>query len=383
MDLARYVVDAVVLEGRSYREVARAHGVSKSYVGKLVRRFREGGYETLGPRSRAPKRIPHRTADAIEDEIVALRKELGEIGVDAGAITIAYHLGLRHERVPAISTIWRVLRRRGFVVPQPHKRPRSSWIRFEAQLPNECWQSDVTHWHLGDGREVEIVNFLDDHSRMAVGSRVLAVATAPTVLEVFRAAGARWGFPAALLTDNGCVYTTWHRGGPNVMQTELLAMGIDYRHSRPYHPQTCGKVERFHQTMKGFLARQPKATSIEELQRQVDHFVAYYNDVRPHRATGRRPPKVAFEARDRARPSGPRIHVGRGVRVRRDRISQAGNVTLRHASRLFHIGVGHAHDGKRVTLLIDGLDVRVISMDGELLRHLTLDPSRDYQPMER
>ncbi len=151
MDLARYVVDAVVLEGRSYREVAAAHGISKSYVGKIVGRFREGGYEAIGPRSRATKRIPHRTPDALEDEIVALRKELTDLGFDAGAQTIHYHLGLRQTPVPSVSTIWRVLRRRGFVTPQPHKRPRSSWVRFEAQLPNECWQSDVTHWRLEDG----------------------------------------------------------------------------------------------------------------------------------------------------------------------------------------------------------------------------------------
>jgi transposase InsO family protein len=282
--------------------------------------------------------------------------------------------------VPSVSTIWRVLRRRGFVTPQPHKRPRSSWIRFEATLPNECWQSDVTHWRLADGTEVEVVNFLDDHSRLAVASRVLGVATAPRVLEVFREAGARWGFPAALLTDNGCVYTTWHRGGPNVMQSELLALGIDYRHSRPYHPQTCGKVERLHQTLKRWLAKQPTARSIAELQAQVDRFLAYYNETRPHRALGRRPPRAAFDARDKARPTGPRIRVGAGVRVRRDRIDRNGKVTLRHRTRLHHIGVGHAHKGKRVTLLVDGLDVRVISQDGELLRHLTLDPSRDYQP---
>jgi transposase InsO family protein len=380
MDLARYVVDAVVVEGRSYREVARAHGVSKSWVGKLVGRFRAGGYPAIEPRSRAARRIPHRTPDALEDEIVALRKELAELGVDAGAQTIHYHLGTRHEAVPSVSTIWRVLRRRGFVTPQPHKRPRSSWIRFEAQLPNECWQSDVTHWRLGDRTEVEIVNFIDDHSRLAVAARVLGTATAPQVLRVFRAAGERWGLPAALLTDNGCVYTTWHRGGPNVMQTELLALGIEFRHSRPYHPQTCGKVERFHQTMKAFLARQPPAGSIAELQTQVDRFVAYYNEVRPHRARERRPPRVAFEARDRARPSGPMIRVGTGVRVRRDRIDNNGKVTLRHRTRMHHIGVGHAHKGKRVIMLVDGLDVRVVSQDGELLRQLTLDPTRDYQP---
>jgi transposase InsO family protein len=379
MDLARYVVDAVVLEGRSYREVARAHGVSKSWVGKLVGRFRAGGYPAVEPRSRAAKHIPHRTPDALEDEIALLRKELAELGMDAGAATIHYHLSTRHEAVPSVSTIWRVLRRRGFVTPQPHKRPRSSWIRFEARLPNECWQSDVTHWHLGDGSETEIVNFIDDHSRLAVASRALPRATAPAVLEVFQDATGRWGLPAALLTDNGCVYTTWHRGGPNVMQTELLALGIDYRHSRPYHPQTCGKVERFHQTMKTFLAKQPKAVSILELQAQIDRFVAYYNEIRPHRATGRRPPVVTFEARDKARPSGPRIRVGAGVRVRRDRIDKGGKVTLRHGTRLHHIGVGHAHKGKRVVMLVNGLDVKVVSQDGELLRQLTLDPTRDYQ----
>jgi transposase InsO family protein len=380
MELARYVVDAVVLEGRSYRDVAQAHGVSKSWVGEVVSRYRDGGYEAIGPRSRAPNRIPHRTPSALEDEIVALRKGLADQGLDAGAETIHHHLSSRHAEIPSVSTIWRVLRRRGFVTPQPHKRPRSSWIRFEARLPNECWQSDVTHWRVADGAEVDIVNFLDDHSRLAVSSRVMRTATAPAVLEVFREAGGRWGFPAALLTDNGCVYTTWHRGGPNVMQTELLALGIDYRHARPYHPQTCGKVERFHQTLKRWLAKQRRARTIAELQAQVDRFVAYYNEIRPHRAVGRRTPRTAFEERDRARPSGPRIAVGAGVRVRRDRIDKNGKVTLRHRTRLHHIGIGHAHKGQRVILLVDDLDVRVLTVDGELLRHLTLDPNRDYQP---
>jgi transposase InsO family protein len=382
MDLARYVVDAVVVEGRTYREVARAHGVSKSWVAKLVGRFREGGYEAIGPRSRAARTIPHRTAPEVEDQIVALRKELTEQGLDAGAETIGYHLAQRGGEVPSTSTIWRVLRRRGFVTPQPHKRPRSSFIRFEATLPNERWQSDVTHWKLADGSEAKIVNFVDDHSRLAVGAKAMRAATAPRVLALFQQAGARWGFPAALLTDNGCVYTTWHRGGPNAMQTELLALGVAFRHSRPYHPQTCGKVERFHQTMKRFLAAQPRASSIRELQGQIDRFVAYYNEVRPHRGIGRRTPKAAFESRDRARPTGPKLVLGAGVRVRRDRIDKVGRVTLRHRGRLHHIGVGRAHKGTRVLLLIDGLDVRIVSENGELLRHLSLDPRRDYQPRE-
>lgn len=380
MDLARYVVDAVVLEGRSYREVARAHGVSKSWVAKLVGRFRAGGYDGIQPRSKAPRRIPHRTAPEIEDDIVRLRKELSEQGLDAGAETIHYHLVSQLGRSPSVSTIWRVLRRRGFVTPQPHKRPRSSWIRFEAQLPNECWQSDVTHWRLAGGAEVEIVNFLDDHSRLAVASRAVGVATASEVLQMFRSAGERWGFPASVLTDNGCVYTTWHRGGPNAMQTDLLARGIAFRHSRPYHPQTCGKVERFHQTLKAYLGRRAPARTIAELQGQIDRFVAYYNEVRPHRARGRITPRAAFDARDKARPVGRKVDLQPGVRVRRDRIDRNGKLTLRHRGRLHHIGVGRAHCNTAVIMLIAGLDVRILTVEGELLRHFALDPSRDYQP---
>jgi transposase InsO family protein len=379
MDLARYVVDAVVLEGRSYREVARAHGVSKSWVGKLVGRFQEGGYEAIVPRSRAARTIPHRTPAELEDEIVKLRKDLTDQGLDAGAETIRYHLVLSRADVPSVSTIWRVLRRRGFVTPQPHKRPRSSWVRFEARLPNERWQSDVTHWRLAGDTEAEIVNFLDDHSRLAIASRAMRRATAPKVVELFQEAGTRWGFPAALLTDNGCVYTTWHRGGPNAMQTELLARGIAYRHSRPYHPQTCGKVERFHQTLKRWLAKQPRAGAIVELQAQLDRFRAYYNEIRPHRAIGRRTPAEAYGARPKAAPSGMRIP--EHCRVRRDRLDRGGGVTLRHDSRLHHIKVGRRHAGKRVVMLVAGLDVRIVSADGELLRELVLDPSRDYQPM--
>lgn len=379
MDLSRYVVEAVVLEGRSYREVAGAHGVSKSWVAKLVGRYRTGGYEAIAPRSKAPHRIPHRTPFELEDEIVSLRKELLEQRFDAGASTIHYHLSNRHDKVPSVTTIHRVLRRRGFVSPQPHKRPRSSWIRFEARLPNECWQSDVTEFKLEDGSEVEIINFIDDHSRLALASRVAKSATAARAVEVLRDAGERLGFPAAVLTDNGCVYTTWHRGGHNAMQTELLARGIAYKHSRPYHPQTCGKVERFHQTLKTFLAKQPKATSIRQLQKQVDRFVAYYNDVRPHRACGRKTPRTVFEARAKARPMGKSIEIGAGIRVRRDRIDKGGAVTLRYRTRLHHIGIGKDYVGKRVIMLIDGLDLRVLSEDGELLRRLVLDPSKDYQ----
>jgi transposase InsO family protein len=383
LQISRYLVDAVVLEGRSYREVARSHGVSKSWVGELVRRYRQGGYEALRAGSRAPHRTPHKVPAPIENRIVELRKHLVDRGFDAGAATIQAYLRRERDQVPSISAVWRVLHRRGFITPQPHKRPRSSWNRFEASLPNECWQSDVTYWHLAEGTRVEILNFLDDYSRLILASRVFTATTTADVVTVFREASKTWGFPAAILSDNGCVYTAWHRGGTTLLERELLALGIDFKHSRPGHPQTCGKIERFHQTLKRFLDKQEPPESLNALQTLIDEFIDYYNSVRPHYARGRIPPRVAFDSRDKARPQGPRISIDAGVRVRHDRVDVAGKLTLRHAGKLHHIGVGKDHRRQRVIMLIDGLDIRIITPDGELLRRLTLDPSKDYQPTGR
>lgn len=379
MELGRYLVDAVVLEGRSYRDVARCHGVSKSLVAKLVARYRRGGYEAIAPRSKAAHHIPNRTPDDVEDRIVALRKQLTEAGFDAGAETIGVHLERELGSAPSTSTIWRVLRRRGFVTPQPHKRPKSSWIRFEAALPNECWQSDITYWCLADGTEAKIVNFEDDHSRLIVASRVFANVMTADIVSTFHVAAAAWGLPASVLTDNGAVYTAAPRGGRCAMESLLLSVGIDYKHSRPYHPQTLGKIERFHQTLKKFLSKQPTAASIDQLQEQVDRFIAYYNEIRPHRARGRMTPRAAFDAKDKARPSGKPIDVDANVRVRHDVIDKTGCITVRHRSKLHHVGLGRALRGQRVIVLIDGLDIRVLGEDRELIRRLTLDPTKDYQ----
>jgi transposase InsO family protein len=380
LDVARYLVDAVVLEGRSYREVAGSHGVSKSWVAALVARYRSGGYEAIAPRSKAPGRVANRSSEETEDRVVRLRKELTEQGFDAGAQTLHYHVSLSDPSPPSVSTIWRILGRRGFITPQPHKRPKSSYISFEATLPNETWQADVTFWELGDGTKVEILDVIDDFSRVCVASRVLAATTSPDVVATLYEAGATWGLPASLLTDNGCIFTASHRYGFSAFESELFALGIDCKHSRPYHPETCGKVERFHQTVKRFLTKQPKATTIAELQAQLDRFVAYYNEIRPHRAKGRKPPRVAFESRDRARPRKVDITTSKELRVRHDKVDIDGSVTLRYHSKLHHIGMGNALRGTRVIMLVAGRDIRVLSQDGKLLRQLTLDPSKDYQP---
>jgi transposase InsO family protein len=380
MSVARLVVTAVLVEGRPKAAVAKDYGVSRRWVHELVCRFQAEGEAGLAPRSRRPRASPHRVSDQIEQEIIELRKLLVDEGFDAGAHTIAVHLHRRHGRAPAVSTIWRVLSRRGFVTPQPHKRPRSSFVRFQAQMPNERWQADITHWTLADGTDVEILNVVDDHSRLLVCSQAKTVFKAADVVASFHRAAATHGLPASLLTDNGAVFTAAPRGGGRcAIELEADRLGIALRHSSPYHPQTCGKVERFHQTLKRYLAKRLKARTVGELQTRLDTFGAYYNDVRPHRAIGRRTPAEAYVARPKATPRGASIPVH--CRVRRDRIDRGGGVTLRHNSRLHHIKVGRRHGGARVLMLVAGLNVRIVSEDGELLRELVLDPSRDYQPM--
>jgi len=164
------------------------------------------------------------------------------------------------------------------------------------------------------------------------------------------------------------------------MESELFYLGIDYKHSRPYHPQTCGKVERFHQTLKKFLRKQPRATTIADLQAQVDRFVAYYNEVRPHRAKGRKTPKSAYDSRDKARPTKREGTFTRELRVRHDKFDRHGAVTIRYKSKLHHIGMGRALKGTRIILLVAGRNIRIITTEGELLRDFELDPTRDYQP---
>jgi transposase InsO family protein len=262
MSMARLVVTAVRIEGRTKSEVARDYGVSRRWVHELVRRYDAEGEAGLEARSRRPRTSPQQTPALVEDEIVELRKALDEQGLDAGAHTIAYHLDERHGSSPAPSTIWRILSRRGFVTPQPNKRPRSSYVRFEAHQPNERWQADLTHWALRGGRAVEILNIVDDHSRLLVGSGARGTFKAADVVATFHEAAGGHGWPSSLLTDNAAVFTAAPRGGGRcAIEIELDALGISLRHSRAYHPQTCGKVERFHQTLKRWLAKQPRATA--------------------------------------------------------------------------------------------------------------------------
>jgi transposase InsO family protein len=381
MDMGRFLIETHTRTGKPIKELARTHGVSASWLFKLDRRRRLEGPSGLEPRSRRPKSSPSRIADLYEDEIVTLRKELSDAGFDAGAETIRYHLAQRHAQPPSVPTIWRVLRARGFVTPQPHKRPKSSIIRFAADLPNERWQADMTHVTLQNGEVFEVLNLVDDHSRLCVASRAMHVVKATDVVRVLHKSAETWGYPASLLTDNGLIFTARTRFGvEGAVEQELFALGITAKHARPYHPQTCGKVERFHQTLKKFLAAQKGIETKKQLQRAIDRFVAYYNEVRPHRGVDRRTPRSVFDAREKAAPTECLVKTG-GRRLRLDKVDANGSVTLRHQGRLHHIGIGRPYAGWRVAMLIEGLDIEVVGLDGSPMRRLVLDPTKDYQRM--
>jgi len=380
VDKGRFLIETHLRTGRPIAELAAAHGVHRSWLYKLLARYRREGAAGLEPRSRRPHSSPTRIADRHEEAIVALRKELTDAGFDAGAATIHTHLGRRQDDVPSVSTIWRILKARGFVTPQPHKRPRSSWTRFEADLPNECWQADVTHVTIAEDQILEVLNIIDDHSRLCIASRAFVTTRSSDVVRTLHRAAVTWGYPETFLTDNGAIFTASARGGLAAMQTELLSLGIAAKHSRPYHPQTCGKVERLHQTLKRYLAKQEPPTTKKQLQAQLDHFTAAYNHDRPHRALARRTPAQAFATREKAHPRGPKIDT-LGYRVRHDKIDKRGAVTLRYRGRLHHIGIGAAYKGWRVILLVAGREIRILSTDGTQLRRLTLNPHNDYQPI--
>ena len=371
------IVASVLSQGLGVRATATKYGVSPAWVSTLVSRYRAEGPSALEPRSKRPLSNAKATPPEVEDRIIELRKGLIDLGADAGADTIHTHLEREGLRAPSLSTIQRILTRRGFVTPAPKKRPKSSYIRFQASLPNECWQSDMTHWHLEDGTGVEIVTFLDDHSRMVLSIRVFPTTSMQSVRQLFHHTRAIHGTPASVLTDNGAIYNAGARGGRTGFESDLISAGVLYKHSRPYHPQTCGKVERWHRTLKGFLVKRP-ARTLGELQTILEDIVRYYNEVRPHRSLERRTPATAYNARAKAQPH--TLINNPHWRIRKDVVDMRGHVTLRYLGKLRHLNVGWSYRGQRICLFVLDDVVTFASEDGEFIGETRLDPSRDYQP---
>lgn len=345
-------------------------GISRQTFYAWQRRYRAEGLAGLEVRSSAPKESPRRTPVEVENLVVELRKELDQAGLDSGAGTIQWHLGRRG--VPSESTIWRILVRRGFVVPEPKKRPQVSWRRFEAAAPNELWQADATKWVIAIA-QVEILTFLDDHSRLVVACRAVQVATTDNTWATFCEGAQRWGLPHGQLSDNGLNFSGRLRGFEVDFEINLRAAGVRPITSRPYHPQTCGKIERFHQTLKKWLRRQPLAADLAELQDELDRFIAIYNHERAHRGIGRATPFQRWSAT----ASVPNIAGPLPAPQRTPTVIIDNRGTARVNPWVIHVGVAHATRPARV--ILDDTHAAVF-IDGCLVRHLELDHSRPYQP---
>ena len=363
---------AVADPALNVRAWCRDHGVGKSTFYKWKARHAVEGLEGLTVRSRRPLRSPSQTGLEIEDEIVRLRKHLGDTGLDAGADTIRWHLTQAGRRPPSTATVWRVLARRGLVTPQPGKRPRSSWKSFERARPNDCWQIDATKWTLANGRQVEIIDIIDDHSRVIVGALVVASMTAELAWKTISNAAEQWGLPAEVLSDNGSAFTS------RLFTGNLAHCDVATINSRPYHPQTCGKIERFHQTLKRWLERQPTARSISQLQRQINRFIEIYNHHRPHRAIGRITPATRWNASPAAQPAG-RNTTRTNPTISHHPITNIGLLELDP----WRINIGQRHAGQHVTVYQHDLDVLVFNHTGELIHTRTINPNKPYQPSQR
>ena len=352
-------------------------GISRQTFYKYRRRYEAEGPRGLVERSRRPHRSPSQVSAEIEDAIVRLRKELP---VDNGAQTIQFHLrrsGIA--QVPSVATVHRVLVRRGMVVPQPAKRPRSSWKRFEWPRPNDAFQIDATQWVLADESKVWIMDVLDDHSRVLAAARVCAGPTSAAAWDAFSHACADWGIPARVMSDNGVCFTGrfLNRGDHHEVDFErqLRSMGVDQLLSSPAHPQTCGKLERSHQTTKNWLRTQRLAPSPDELQDDLDRWRHHYNHERPHAGIGDATP---FERWSATKPAGPGPAIAGPTATSLHRVHSNGTITWHR----YPIAVGAQLAGQRLLVLARDLDITIWSHHGHV-RSLTIDTSRRYQPSGR
>lgn len=375
------IVRAVTDQGLTRAEAAARFGVTRQWVHTLVRRYEAEGPDGVAPRSRAPKTRPSTTPPAVRERIITLRHELHAAGADAGAVTIAWHLEQEGRSAPSTSTIRRILHSAGLIEPAPQKRPRSSYIRFQADLPNECWQADITHWFLTDGTRIEILDFLDDHSRYLLDIRAAAAFTGPMVVTAMTKLITRYGPPASTLTDNGLVFTTRlarFKGARGGFEKLLATHGITQKNGRPGHPQTQGKIERFHQTLKRWLKAHPLPNTIEDLQTLLTEFQTWYNTARPHRSIGRHTPEQTYTALPKATPATTTDTTE--WRSRTDIVDKHGKVTIRYAGQIRHLGIGRAHTNTPVLILAHDRNATVSSLStGQIIAEFTIDPDKNYQ----
>jgi transposase InsO family protein len=379
-------MDAALVAGVRIGNVeafCREHGVSaRTFYRHRARIEAEGGWQE---RSRRPHLSPGQAGPELDAWICKLRADLG---VDNGADFIRDALLDVHARtapswpVPSRSTINRVLSRRGLLEPSPAKRPRSSWRRFSFAQPRDCYQIDATEVTLAGGGTVVVFDVLDDCTRRLVACHAAPAETAEAAVTAIGRAITGCGAPGLVLSDNGAAFT--HRlikptAGPSQFARAVTAAGSRLIHSSPYHPQTCGKVERHHQTLKKWLAAQPPAADLRALQRLLDTYREHYNQQRRHSALpGRATPHQAWHTA--ATLGGPsRLPIQTDATVHHCTVYTTGVISVGS----HRIGVGRAYHGHPLTAIRDGTRATVYNRDGDPIGHAHLDPDKSYVPLTR
>jgi transposase InsO family protein len=358
-------------------QFCREQQISRQTFYKFRRRFGQEGLAGLQDRSRRPVSCPGQTSAAVEEVVLRRRKQLLEDGRDHGPQSIQWSLQREeYPDVPSRSTIWRILTRHGLITPQPQKRPKSATQRFCFSRPNDCWQSDWTGWTLVDGTGVAIAGTLDDHSRylpaLAAG---IGHGTAELVWSTMLTGIAECGIPAMSLTDNGMVYTGRLHGFEATFEANLRALGARTINSTPAHPQTCGKIERFWQTLKKWLRARPTPATLDELNELLDQFRQYYNHHRPHRALRGATPAEAFTATKKAHPAEHPLPAP--VFVSRRTVGETSGYV--HVAP-YRVNVGLRWAGHSCDVIRHADQIAIFSAT-TLVRALTVDPTREYQPI--
>ena len=391
-EFAAWVTRYVEGERFNVRQRCALIGCSTSQFYKYARRFHERGVDGFYPDSRRPLTSPHAITTAVEDLIVRARKELIEDGWDEGADSIWFLLddlreggrvhGPRRELlvgavwptgapVPSRATINRVLARRGQVVAVPQRRPRASTRRFEAGQPNTRWQMDGFEVALADGTLVCILHIVDDCSRLDIALHAVRSENGADVWSAFQAAAARFGLPAELLTDNGTAFSGARRGWISALTENLTALGIRHPTSSIAHPQTCGKCERAHRTVRKWLARRPLFETLEDLNEALEGYRILHNRDRRRRHLGGLTPQGRYDLGPKDGPTGRAIAT---TTIATKTVTRTGTILFNKIA----LGIGRAHAGKTVTVIRQGQRLTIIG-ESRLIAEATLKHGRRYQ----
>lgn len=353
MSLKQEFVTLAMQEDANMWELCRRFGISRPTGYKWLRRFQQDGVAGLVDQSRRPQQMPTQTPPAIEQQVLALRDQHPAWGGRKLRHWLVTH---GRETVPSASTITAILRRHGRLDPTESAK-HTAWQRFEHDAPNDLWQIDFKgHVPLEQGR-CHPLTVLDDHSRFAVGLVACADEQFATVQVELTTLFRRFGLPRRILTDNGPPWGTPHPDQQlTIMSIWFLRLGIAVSHGRPLHPQTQGKAERFHRTLKAEVLRPPLAVDLLQSQERFDAWRTLYNHDRPHQALAMATPASRYQVSPRPFPETlPPLAYGPDDEVRS--VARSGQIQYRGHAYF----VSQALRGQRIALrptLVDGvLDV--------------------------